>query len=247
VEARLAQVTRRWAWILACFVAATVASLILLFAQQPSADPDSASVGLSEASLLPLAIGDFVSGLIYFAYRARLRAYRADPRPETAAAPLSGSSRGKAPKWLLWVAALVLVGGAVFLVPVVVSGIAYLAGAGAHATFFPASYAQSCGKTCTTVTNGYLTAGASRYPVTWPVRVPLGRPIQTRLEVWDWRSPAQPIAGSGGAIRDITFAGFWVLFGGAMVYFAAVTAWRRHRQTAWSALRRQRERRTHAS
>jgi hypothetical protein len=245
VEARLARVTRRWAWILACFVAATIASFTLVI-RQPSGDPDSASTGLSDASVLPLFIGDFASGMFYYAFRVRLRAYRADPSAELAAAPLSGSSRGEVPKWLPWVAALGWVGFAVFLLPEVVSGIAYLAGAGAHATFFPASYTKSCGKTCTTVTSGYLTAGGSRYPLTWPVQVPLGRPIQTRLEVWAWGAPRQPIAGSGGAIRDITGAGFWVLSGGAIACFAAVTAWR-HRRTARSALRRQWERQTPAS
>jgi hypothetical protein len=224
--ARLSLVRRRWAWIVACCFAGTIAAFAVALTQFPDQDSLGNGTGISIGVLL--VIGTFVSGVICLGYGTALSNRRADPGGAAASAPAVPSrSRREMPRWLLWICVLAWVGLGVGMLPLPVDGVAYLAGAGQQATFTPVSYGQACGKTCYTVTKGYLTAGGDRTPVTWPDQVPLGRPVQTRLAVWDWGFASTLFGGPGEAVKDVFGGGLWVLSGGFLLYLAAVRAWRR--------------------
>jgi hypothetical protein len=162
--------------------------------------------------------------MMCFGYGLVLKSHRADPHGTARSTPAAGSrSQPETPGWAAWIGALLATGLGVGMLPVPVNGIAYLAGAGQHATFTPVSYRQECDKGCHTVTDGFVvTAGAGRTSATWPREVPLGRPVQTRLAVWEWwGSSNPPVGGPGAAARDLFLGGFWVLFGGFALYLAA--------------------------
>jgi hypothetical protein len=88
------------------------------------------------------------------------------------------------------------------LLPRLVDSVAYVAGAGGHATFTPASYVEQCAPRtgCTTVTNGVLQVDGHRSSAIWPAQVPLNLPFTVREPVWRWGLGSGLINGIGGAI-----------------------------------------------
>jgi hypothetical protein len=103
---------------------------------------------------------------------------------------------------------LMLIGwlvGAVVFVPRLVDSVAYLAGAGGHATFMPTSYAQQCTARagCMTVTNGILKIDGHPSAATWPNQVPLETAFTVREPVWRWALGSGLINGDGTAIGGI--------------------------------------------
>jgi len=213
---------------MACCLAGAIGAFALVFTQFP--DPDSLGAGAGVSAGVLLVMGAFAAGMLCLGNGLALQQRRADPHGAARSRP-AASSRGRRvlPEWLLWIIVLFCVGLGVAMLPLPVDGIAYLAGAGQRATFTPVSYSQDCGKGCHTVTDGFVTAGPRRTTATWPVKVPLGRPIQTRLDVWDWGSGDVPVGGPGGAVRDLVFGGFWVVVGGFALCLAAIRLARRSR------------------
>jgi hypothetical protein len=236
--ARSARGRRRWAWILACCLAGSAGAFAVAFTQFPDPDSFGSGAGVSIGALLGIAT--FVSGMVCLGYGLALQSHRADPHGAARSAPAADSrSRRETPGWAAWIGALVVTGLGVGMLPVPVNGIAYLAGAGQHATFTPVSYHQECDKGCHTVTDGFVTAGAGRTSATWPGKVPLGRPVQTRLAVWEWwGSSNPPVGGPGDAARDLFLGGFWVLFCGSALYLAAARITRRLRARRLATPRR---------
>ncbi len=120
------------------------------------------------------------------------------------------------------------------MLPGLVNGVAYLAGAESSSTFFPLSYGQECGRSgCSPLTNGILADGAS---VNWPGQVPLGQPFAVREPVWNWGYGSGLIDGDGTAIADIVLG---VVFGALAVLVLVhlvklVSRWLRHRRRAVS-------------
>lgn len=91
---------------------------------------------------------------------------------------------------------------ALLYLPRQVDAAAYLAGAGSQDTFVPVSYHRVCGKEgCSTVTDGFLDNGG--LSVTWPGRVPLGRPLTVRTPVWAAGSGRTLIPGAGTAVGRV--------------------------------------------
>ena len=83
---------------------------------------------------------------------------------------------------------LFLLAPAVFMLPREVNAAAWLAGAGRSDTFTGSAYGTQCaGGSCATVTYG-AQASTGRV-ITWPGRVPLGRPEHFRDPVWNLMSP----------------------------------------------------------
>ncbi len=213
---------------MACCLAGAIGAFAVFFTQFPDPDSLGAGIGVSAGALLVMAT--FVAGMLCLGEGLALQQRRADPRGAARSKPAASSRSQRAlPGWALWIIVLAGAGLAVGMLPLPVDGIAYLAGAGQRATFTPVSYSQECDKGCHTVTDGFVTAGPRRTTATWPVQVPLGRPIQTRLEVWGWGSNDGPVGGPGGAVRDLVFGGFWVVLGGLMLYLAAIRLARRSR------------------
>lgn len=100
-------------------------------------------------------------------------------------------------KTAFWVFVLGYQALLVALIPGVVDGAAYLAGAGPSATFVPQSYQQVCIKSaCHTETLGRLEGVSGSAGTDWPAQVPLGRPFAVREPVWTWG------LGSGQLIND---------------------------------------------
>jgi bacteriorhodopsin len=126
----------------------------------------------------------------------------------------------------------------VFVLPALVDGVAYLAGAENTVTFVPTSYGQMCGRGgCSTITYGHLGTAAGA-PVTWTGQVPIGAPFTVRQPLWNWGFGTQLINGDGSAITyiilGVLFDGFAVLI--LFALYHAVRQWRRHRQQAASGL-----------
>src|SRR3984957_4413842 len=124
-----------------------------------------------------------------------------------------------------------LVGAVVFL-PRVVDSVAYLAGAGGHATFSPRSYVEQCsrGTGCTMITNGVLEIHGHPSAASWPVQVPMGVPFTVRGPVRRWGLGSGLVDGEGDAIGSI-FVGL-IVEGGALLalYVIARPGLRRLRQ-----------------
>jgi hypothetical protein len=118
-------------------------------------------------------------------YPARAHAYSYPPRHRSS--------------WVFsWIMLLILVGIGVPVLPGLVDGAAYLAGAESSSTFLPLSYSQDCGRGgCTTVTDGTLASGSV---VTWPDQVPLGQAFTVHEPLWDWGFGTRLINGDGVAI-----------------------------------------------
>jgi hypothetical protein len=123
---------------------------------------------------------------------------------------------------------LFVLGIGVVVLPGLVDGVAYLAGAENSSVFLPLSYSQECGRSgCNTVTDGTLAGGAS---VSWPRQVPLGREFPVREPVWNWGFGSGLINDDASAIASIVLGalidGFCVLL---PVFLVNLThRWRRH-------------------
>ena len=98
-----------------------------------------------------------------------------------------------------WFGRLLLLGCLVLAIgylPDQVNGVAYLAGAGPTATFFPTSYGQDCGRGgCDTITNGTLVVGGRGIPASWPGTASLGLPMTVRAPVWNGWGAAVSLTG----------------------------------------------------
>ena len=98
-----------------------------------------------------------------------------------------------------WFSRLLLLGCLVLAIgylPDQVNGVAYLAGAGPTATFFPTSYGQDCGRSgCDTITKGTLVVGGRGIPASWPGVASLGLPMTVRAPVWDGWSGTVSLTG----------------------------------------------------
>jgi hypothetical protein len=98
-----------------------------------------------------------------------------------------------------WFSRLLLLGCLVLAIcylPDQVNGVAYLAGAGPTATFFPTSYGQDCGRGgCDTITEGTLVTGGRGIPASWPGTASLGLPMTVRAPVWDGWSGTVSLTG----------------------------------------------------
>jgi hypothetical protein len=99
--------------------------------------------------------------------------------------------------------------------PNLVNGVAYLAGAGPEATFFPASYGQDCGRGgCSTITDGTLFEDGRILHASWPGTVALGVPMTVRAPVWNgWGGTVSLTGGTADAVIAIVVALFMDAFG----------------------------------
>ena len=113
--------------------------------------------------------------------------------------------------------------GGVVLLPRLVDSVAYVAGAGGHATFTPASYVEQCAPRtgCTTVTNGVLEFDGHRSSAIWPAQVPLDLPFAVREPVWRWGLGSGLINGAGGAIGSFVVCLVFDAVAVLAVYIAA--------------------------
>jgi hypothetical protein len=122
------------------------------------------------------------------------------------------------------IAAVILLAPVVFLLPRQVNAVAWLAGAGRPDTFTGAVYGSSCSSTgCATVTYGLL--ASTGQVVTWPARVPLGKPVALRDPVWDLQSRMDETVGD--AVVGVGLGLFFDGIAAAVLGVGAVGARRR--------------------
>jgi hypothetical protein len=223
---RLLHRRRGWAW-------TTVASLVLFLvaagvtgALNPGPAPRGAGVAVGTGFILVLAVLTVVGLVAVVADTVRL--HRAHPevreqaRQQTSHHPVIAHPHRYPPRhrvsWVLgWLSMLMWLLYAIYFLPKLVDGIGYVAGVGGTATFTPTSYGQSCGRSCTTITNGTLDIGGG-VSATWPDRAALDQPFQVRVPVWNaWGPPWELIDGPaaagdivGGVLSD--GIGVFVLF-----------------------------------
>lgn len=107
----------------------------------------------------------------------------------------------------------------VALLPGVVDGAAYLAGAGPSATFVPQSYQRVCIKSgCHTETLGRLEGVSGSAGTDWPAQVPLGRPFTVREPVWTWGpGSGQLVNGTLAAVERVGVGVLLLFFEGVVV------------------------------
>ena len=202
-------------------------------------DPDGSGAGLAVGAIFVLLLTVVaVVGLVASVVDT-VRLHRSDAsvrqraRGRTAHYPARAHAYSYPPRhrftWVFgWITMLILVGIAVPMLPGLVNGVAYVAGAESSTTFLPLSYGQECGRSgCSPITNGILADGSS---VNWPDRVPLGQAFAVREPLWNWGYGSGLIDGDGTATVDIVlgvvFGGFGVL---VLVYLAKlVVRWLRH-------------------
>jgi hypothetical protein len=234
---RLMHRRRGWIWTTVISVVAWVVACGLL----GSLDPDGSGPGVAVGAILILlltaaALVGLIASIVDTVRLRRLGpAVRKQARPRTAHYPARAHAYSYPPRhrftWIFgWVVMAILLGIGVAALPGLVDGIAYVAGAENSSVFTPISYGQDCGRSgCTTVTNGFLSNGAS---ATWPSQMPLGQSFTVREPLWDWGFGTQLIDGDGTA-AGVIFAG--VLFDGFSVLvlvhlFKLARRWLRHRQ-----------------
>jgi hypothetical protein len=117
---------------------------------------------------------------------------------------------------------LFLLAPAVFLLPRQVNAVAWLVGAGRPDTFTGLSYGSQCSSgSCATVTDGILASTGE--VITWPGRVPLGKPVPVRDPLWDVLHP-RPDEGTGDALVGVALGLFFDTVGISALAVAAVRA-----------------------
>lgn len=132
-----------------------------------------------------------------------------------------------------WTGMLLILAVAVFSVPAVFDGAAYLAGAGKMVTFDPVSHETSCTQyDCSTSTDGIMETGGTGVEATWPGVVPLDKSFRVREPVWRWGLGEVLINSDGIAIVAVLLC---LLMEGAAVLVVIrlvklTRNWRRHRQ-----------------
>jgi hypothetical protein len=202
---RLLHRRRGWVWATVIGVVAWLTAAGLLGSLAPDDHGAGAAVGSIFVLLLTVVI---IVGLVASVTdTVRLRRcdtglrHRAAQR--TAHYPARAHAYSYPPRhrftWVFgWIMMVILLGLGVAVLPGLVDGVAYLAGAESSTVFRPVSYGQACGRSgCTTVTNGFLANGAS---VTWPDQVPIGRAFGVREPLWDLGFGSQLIDGTGTAV-----------------------------------------------
>jgi hypothetical protein len=234
---RLLHRRRGWIWATVISVVAWLTAAGLLGGLDPDGSGAGAAVGTVFVLLLTVAA---VVGLVA-SVADTVRLHRSDAgvreraRERTAHYPARAHAYSYPPRhrftWVFgWITMLILVGIAVPVLPGLVNGVAYVAGAESSTTFLPLSYGQECGRSgCSPITNGILADGSS---VNWPDRVPLGQAFAVREPVWNWGYGSGLIDGDGTATVDIVLG---VVFGGLAVLVLVhlvklVSRWLRHRR-----------------
>jgi hypothetical protein len=237
VVVRLLHRRRGWVWATVISVVAWLVAAGLL----GGLDPDGSGVGGAVGAILFLLLTVIaVVGLVASVVDT-VRVHRADAdvreraRGRTAHYPARAHAYSYPPRhrltWLYgWFMLLVLAGLAVPVLPGLVNGVAYVAGAESSSVFLPMSYGQECGRSgCSPLTNGMLADGSGG---TWPGQVPLGQPFTVREPVWNWGYGSGLMDGDGTAITDIVLG---VVFDGLAVLVLVhlvklVSRWVRHRR-----------------
>jgi len=101
-----------------------------------------------------------------------------------------------------------------FGLPDVVNGAVRLAGLEQPAIFHPTSYSQDCNPdSCAPKTDGYLSGTGDG--VSFPDKIPLGRPVPVRAPVWAWGWGRTLLLGTSDAIVALVTGLFLTLIGGA--------------------------------
>jgi hypothetical protein len=236
---RLLHRRRGWVWTAVVSAVVWLVTLGLLGALAPNAR--GAGEGVAAVFVLLLTIVAVVALVASVVDTVKL--HRLDPgvrdqaRQRTTHHPLTAHAYRYPPHhrvtWVIaWVGMAIIVGVGVAVLPGLVNGLAYLAGAEQTVTFSPTAYGQQCGRYgCSTITNGFL-QNAGHTPVTWPGQVPLGQPFPVREPVWAWGFGSQLIDSDPGAVGTVV-AGLFVDGLAVLVLwiaFKAVRNWRRHRQ-----------------
>jgi hypothetical protein len=234
---RLLHRRRGWVWATVISVVGSLTAAGLL----GGLDPDGSGAGLAVGSVFVLlltvaAVVGLVASIV-----DTVRLHRADAgvreraRGGTAHYPRRSHAYSYPPRhwftWVFgWITLLILLGLGVTMLPGLVNGVAYVAGAESSTTFLPLSHGQECGRSgCSPLTNGVLADGAS---VSWPGSVPLGQAFAVREPLWDWGLGSGLIDGGGTAAVDIVLG---VLFDGVAVLVLVhlgklVSRWLRHRR-----------------
>jgi hypothetical protein len=158
--------------------------------------------GLVVLVLLALTVVGLVMAVVdTVRLHRRDRAVRDQARMGTSHYPLVAHAYRYPPRHHVsaWFSRLLLLGCLVLAIcylPDQVNGVAYLAGAGPTATFFPTSYGQDCGRGgCDTITEGTLVTGGRGIPASWPGTASLGLPMTVRAPVWDGWSGTVSLTG----------------------------------------------------
>jgi hypothetical protein len=164
------------------------------------------------------------------------------PFVPAATVPGQHPHRRRASRILGTAALLFLLAPAVFVTPRAVNAAAWLAGAGRPDAFTGLSYGSQCsGGSCATVTGGTLASTGQR--VTWPGRVPLGKPVPVRDPLWDVMHPRFD-EGTGDALAG---AALGLFFDAIAVSALAVAAVRARARTARTRDRRASPRSQHTA
>jgi hypothetical protein len=220
--ARLLHHRRGWIWLLAAsavgFGAALAASFTL-------AAGGTAYVIVSVVEVVMLIVF-VVAGTFIIVDTSRLRRHPAQVRGPAQAAHRSAGhqvlahphSRHHHPFAYAvgWIVLAGWVAGGVVMFPRLIDSVAYIAGAGGHATFNPTSYVQQYSGRAghTVVTNGVLEIDGRSSAATWPLQVPLNAPFTVREPVWRWGLGSGLIDGDGSAVGSFFVC---LLFDGAAV------------------------------
>lgn len=236
---RLLHRRRGWVWTAVVGAVVWLVTLGLLGALAPNAR----GAGVDVAAVFVLLLTIVVVVALVASVVDTVKLHRLDPdvrsqaRRRTTHHPVTAHAYRYPPHhrvtWVIaWVGMAIIVGVGVAVLPVLLNGMAYLAGLEKTVTFVPASYGQQCGRFgCSTITNGFL-QNAGHTPVTWPGTVPLGQPFAVREPVWAWGFGSQLIHTDPGALGAMVGALF-VDGCSLLVIWAAVWAvrnWRRYRQ-----------------
>ncbi len=239
---RLLHRRRGWAWIcVASLVGLVVYAVIGAHLFPNPAGAMAAVSGVIAALLLALAAAGLIVAVVDTVRLHRRGAtVRAQAMGRTSHHPVLAHAYRYPPRHRIsgWSGRLVLVfwlGLTVAFLPDQVNAVAYLAGAGTSATFFPSSYGQDCGRSgCSTVTNGTLVMGGSGVHATWPGQAPLGLPFTVRAPVWDGWGSAQLVADTGNAVGTVIVGLLFDAVGvvAVIAFIALARHWLRRRRQA---------------
>jgi hypothetical protein len=195
VAAAIRLLHRRQGWSRAAitgFIGSALTYAAYINAQEQGSTPPTWFLAIAIA-LGALTLGSIVAVAVDGALlRRKPSAVMAQAVPLAARHPSRPHARHYPPRhrvsWVFrWVGMLLILAVAVVMVPGVVDGAAYLAGAGRTVTFDPVSYQTNCNQySCQTSTDGILETGGPGVNATWPAVVPLGTPFGIREPVWRW-------------------------------------------------------------